>query len=161
MDLYHYTECGLDNVWLEDGFEVESFGSYGTGVAVHDEKGLWEVLGRGIVGQDSHMVGQEMKFLRTQLNWTQADLGKRLSYNDGQVVAQWEKLKHKAIPINADVFIRAAYREHIGEKPMVTRVSSRLIEIMNVMEEGYCRVLAEGPMGQWMPKEAPAIMALA
>ena len=160
MRLYHYTECGLDNVWLDGGFEVQKFGSYGTAVAVHDENGLHQVLGRDIVGQDSHLVGQELRFLRTQLDWTQTDLGKRLGYNDGQMVAKWEKAKHRAVPVSADVFIRAAYRERLGEKPMVTRVSARLIEIMGVVAEGCRRVLAEGPMGQWTTKEAPPAMAL-
>ncbi len=161
MSRYHYTECGLDNVWLDSGFEVERFGEYGTAVAVHDEKGLQRLLAREIVGQDSHLVGQELRFLRTQLDWTQTELGKRLGYGDGQMVAKWEKARHKAIPVHADVIVRAAYREEFGEKPMVTRVSQRLAEIVGVVAEGCRRIFAAGPMGQWTTQEGPPRMALA
>jgi hypothetical protein len=39
-DMHHYTECGLDNVWLLNGFERRDFGGCGSAVAVHDKKGL-------------------------------------------------------------------------------------------------------------------------
>nr|WP_294527020.1 helix-turn-helix transcriptional regulator [uncultured Rhodopila sp.] len=160
METYHYTECGLDNVWIKGGFEKRTFGAYGTAVAVRDEKGLWQTLGRSIVRQDRRMEGQELKFLRTLLDWTQSDLGKRLGYTDGQIVAKWEKARHDPVPVNADTFVRAAYREQIGEQPMVTRVSARLVEIMNVVVERCQRVLERGPLGQWTPKEFPSEMDL-
>ncbi|WP_158933222.1 helix-turn-helix transcriptional regulator [Acidisphaera sp. S103] len=161
MKAYHYTECGLDDVWLTGGFEEKTFGEYGTAVAVHDEKGLWKVLARNIVRQDRRMVGQELKFLRTLLDWTQTDLGKRLGYNDGQTVAKWEKARHDAVPLNADTFVRATYCENLGERPMVTRVNSRLLEILDVAARQCRRVLEEGPMGQWTAKEAPSEMEFA
>jgi DNA-binding transcriptional regulator YiaG len=160
MEAYHYTECGLDNVWIVSGYDRKTFGAYGAAVAVHDENGLWRSLGRSIVQQDRRMEGQELKFLRTLLDWTQTDLGKRLGYNDGQIVAKWEKARHTPVPVNADTFVRAAYREKIGEQPMVTRVSTRLLEIMNVVAGQCRRIFEEGPMGQWTQKEAPSEMAL-
>ena len=161
VELYNYTECGLDNVWLKNGFKHETFGEYGIAVAVHDEKNLWQVIGRSIAHQDSRMDGQELRFLRTLLDWTQTDLGRRLGYNDGQIVAKWEKARHEAVPVFADVFVRIAYRERIGEQAMLTRVSTRLLEIMNDVAGRSRRVLEENPMGQWYPKEAPAEMDFA
>ena len=162
MELYHYTECGLDNVWLEGGFERQDFGGYGSAVAVHDENGLWKVIGRGIVRQDRRMMGQELRFLRTQMGWTQTELGKRLGYGDGQIVAKWEKACRSPVPVIADTFVRAAYTELSGdERPMITRVNARLLEISNIVSQIGRRVLAEEPGGPWVPKEAPAEMAFA
>jgi putative transcriptional regulator len=161
MEGYHYTECGLDNVWLVNGFRRETFGKYGPAVAVDDEKTLWNVIGRSIANQDSRMVGQELKFLRTLLDWTQTVLGKHLGYKDAQMVAKCEKARHTAIPVQVDTFIRAAYREKIGEHPKVTRVSTRLQEIIiNKLVTKHTRLLEEGPMGQWVPKDVPEQMEL-
>lgn len=63
------------------------------------------------------------------------------------------------MPVNADTFVRAAYREFIGEQPMVTRVNARLLEIMNVVSGQFRRIFDEGPMGQWTAQEAPSEMA--
>jgi len=41
--MYHYTLCGLDNVWLENGYQVRET-SYGQGISVHDVEGLHEVI---------------------------------------------------------------------------------------------------------------------
>lgn len=161
MGDYHYTECGLDNVWLANGFEQQDFGEYGVAVAVHDEKGLWTVLGRSIALQDSRMVGQELRFLRTVLGWTQSDLGARLGYKDGQIVAKWEKAKHEVVPMNADTFVRAAFRESIGEAPMVVRVNTRLLEVGDALASSGRRVLTEERPGHWAPTVAPAEMEFA
>jgi transcriptional regulator with XRE-family HTH domain len=161
MDGYHYTECGLDNVWLENGFERRDFGGYGSAVAVHDEKGLWTVLGRSIAHQDSRMVGQELRFLRTVLGWTQAELGARLGYKDGQIVAKWEKASHGIVPMNADTFVRAAFRESIGEAASVTLVNTRLMEVGEAPYRDGRRVLSEDSSGHWAPTEAPAEMEFA
>lgn len=34
--MYHYTQCGLDNVWLENGYKVKKT-AYGQAVAVRSE----------------------------------------------------------------------------------------------------------------------------
>jgi transcriptional regulator with XRE-family HTH domain len=64
------------------------------------------------------MVGQELKFLRSLLDWTQTTLGKHMGYKDAQMVAKWEKARHTPIPVQVDTFVRAAYREKIGEHPV-------------------------------------------
>jgi hypothetical protein len=159
---YHYTESGLDNVWLApSGVKRRTFGEYGEAIAIHDEEALWNLIGRSIANQDSRIVGQELKFLRTLLDWTQTNLGKRLGYIDGQIVAKWEKARHTPVPVAADTFIRAAYREKIGERPMVTKISNRLQEIIEIkmLVIKHDRYLEEGPMGEWMPKHLPAEMS--
>jgi putative transcriptional regulator len=161
MEGYHYTECGLDNVWLLNGVRRETFGKYGPAIAVDDENTLWNVIGRTIANQDSRMVGQELKFLRTLLDWTQTTLGKHMGYKDAQMVAKWEKARHTPIPVQVDTFVRAAYREKIGEQPKVTQVSTRLQEIVTTkFVTKHVRLLEEDPMGQWVPRDVPKAMEL-
>jgi hypothetical protein len=160
MEPYHYTECGLDNVWLVNGVTRKKFGKRGYAVMVHDQKGLWASIARDIVHQDSRIVGQEFRFLRSMLDLTQTDLGKRLGYTDGQRVASWEKARHRPVPVIADAFIRASYREHIGENAFLTRISTRLQEIGDMVATKK-RLLEEGPMGDWKSKSPPKEMAFA
>ena len=163
--MHHYTESGLDHVWLRNGFVVQDFGAYGRAVAVADERALWRVLGRAIARQDRRMTGQELRFLRSVLDWTQTDLGVRLGYADHQMVARWERNRHAAVPLHADVLLRACYLESLGEAPMVGRVSHRLAELATVPasapEAKPRRVLVEHRGDRWVAEEAPAEMELA
>ena len=129
MRRYHYIESGLDSLWLLNGFKLETFGSYGEAVGVQNEQALWRLLGRNIARQDRRMNGQELRFLRALLDWSQVGLGERLGYADHQMVAKWEKARHDPIPIQADTFVRACYLESIKEKPMIARISRRLAEL--------------------------------
>ena len=151
MEPYHYTECGLDNVWIANGFSRKKFGAHDCAVMVHDQKGLWDVIARQIIDQDSRIVGQQLRFLRSMLDWTQTELGKRLGYNDGQRVAAWEKAAHKPVPVIADAFVRGVYREKIGEAPELTALSKRLQEIGDMVSAPRL-VLEEGPAGGWTLK---------
>ena len=163
--MHHYTESGLDHVWLRDGFVAQDFGAYGRAVAVEDERVLWRVLGRAIARQDRRMTGQELRFLRSVLDWTQTDLGARLGYADHQMVARWERNRHAVVPLHADVVLRACYLESLGEPPMVARVSHRLAELAIIPGTGTGaeprRVLVERRGGTWVAEEAPAEMELA
>ena len=159
MGHFHYTESGLDNVWLTNGFDTETFGEYGSAVAVRQEKDLWRVLALGIVSQDTRMTGQELRFLRTLLDWTQTNLGRHLGYGDGQTVAKWEKARHDAVPVIADTFVRTAYRESIGEPAMVVKTSGRLLELSTTPAASYQRVLEVSPSGEWRQTAAPVEMA--
>lgn len=67
-DRYHYTECGLDNVYLLNGFEyVET--PRGSGAMIKNWKGLHGAIGR-------HLVREKKKILLARnsnsyaTNWT-------------------------------------------------------------------------------------------
>jgi transcriptional regulator with XRE-family HTH domain len=160
MKPYHYTECGLDNVWLVNGVTRSRFGAHGEAAMVDDPEGLWASIAGIIVHQDSRIVGQELRFLRSLLDWTQTELGRRLGYKDGQMVARWEKMKHLPVPVIADTFVRVVYREKIGESAALTRISTRLQEIGDTVSD-LKLLLEEGPMGDWKPRAGTREMKLA
>jgi putative transcriptional regulator len=108
--LYHYTECGLRNVWLANGYRVEKT-PYGNAVAFENVDGLHKMIGKFVCTYRARMSGPEFRFMRHELDLSQAALAKLLG-NDAQSIALWEKSKVKA-PAWADRLLRALYREHI------------------------------------------------
>lgn len=65
-DLYHYTESGLDTVWLRHGVTwIES--THGQAYAIADLDGLHKALGRALVRKRGSLTGREVRFLRTEM----------------------------------------------------------------------------------------------
>lgn len=86
---FRYLACGLDNVYLTSGYERrERAGQWMT--AVEDAEGLHAAIARFLVLRRKQLSGQEVRFLRKQLNLSQAELGKLLGVSD-QSVARYEK----------------------------------------------------------------------
>jgi putative transcriptional regulator len=63
---YHYTESGLDNVWLLDGVEHHET-PYGPATSIRDIDELHRAIGISIT-KSERMTGAEFRFLRTELD---------------------------------------------------------------------------------------------
>ena len=107
--MYHYTESGLRNVWLANGYRTHAT-DYGRGVSFDDLEGLHREIGRWLCAWRPRLTGAEFRFLRHELDLSQAALAGLLG-NDAQSVALWEKGKVR-VPAWADRLMRALYREH-------------------------------------------------
>mgnify|MGYP001791564013 CR=1 FL=1 len=103
MDHYHYVESGLDNV-LIFGLrpEVDDAGEITITIPAIEE--LHRVISEGIVKRESAMSGKELKFLRTEMGLTQAELG-ALVHRDRQAVMAWER-GPQSLDKNAEAIIR-------------------------------------------------------
>lgn len=107
--MYHYTDGGLRNVWLANGYKVLKT-AHGEAVAIHDIEGLTDTLCKTFVQKPRPLSRTEFRYIRTSgLLLSQAALGAALGV-DAQTVARWEKDKH--IPKMADKMIRLIYLEH-------------------------------------------------
>jgi putative transcriptional regulator len=125
-DRYHYSECGLDNVYLLNGFEyVET--PRGRGVAIKDREGLHLAIGRLLVRERKILTGKEFRFLRHELDMTQ-QLVANLSRVDVQTVARWEKGKTE-IPGSAQGMIRVLYEEKTGGNREIAQLLLELAEL--------------------------------
>src|ERR1700728_1704127 len=90
-DRYHYTECGLDNIYLVNGFEyVET--PRGTGATIKNIDGLHHAIGEMLVEEKKALSGKEFRFLRHEVNLTQQDLAAIVGVNV-QTIARFEKRK--------------------------------------------------------------------
>lgn len=113
MAAYHYRECGLDNVMIDgvvpcrddDGDEV---------VTIPNVTGLHHTIAVAIVHHKAGMSGKELRFLRTEMGMTQAELAK-VVHHDTQSVGRWERSECPIEP-NAEALIRLLAVERLGLK---------------------------------------------
>ncbi|MBM4226906.1 MAG: hypothetical protein FJ164_04040 [Gammaproteobacteria bacterium] len=114
--MYHYTDGGLRNVWLRNGFEIHDT-DYGKAVAFVDGDGLIRAICLALACKASRLTGGEFRYLRASgLLMTQPALGKLLGV-DGQTVARWEKSGR--VPRWAEKLVRLLYVAHAdGDEPI-------------------------------------------
>jgi DNA-binding transcriptional regulator YiaG len=118
--MHHYTLCGLDNVWLANGYEwVET--NYGRALRVHKVEELHRAIGRALIAQP-RLSGREFRWVRVALDLSQAALGDMFGVTD-QAVAKWEK--GRGAPKLADRALRALYREHLDGNANLTKIFAR------------------------------------
>lgn len=99
---YHYTACGLDNVWLANGYQIKTT-RHGQAVAVHDLDGLHKLLAATLVDKPGRLTGKEFRFLRTQLGLSQEALGSMLDFSEN-AVSLWER--KDTVPAACDQWLR-------------------------------------------------------
>ena len=109
---HHYTESGLDNVWLETGVERHET-SYGPGISIRDLDGLNTAIANWIVARKSYWTGSEIRFLRKRMELSRKSLADLLGYSDRQV-RRWEAGKAE-IPAPASRLLRLLVREWEGK----------------------------------------------
>ena len=121
--MLRYTGCGLRNVWLQNGYTVKQT-PHGKAVAIQDVDGLHRVLAL-MITRKPRMSGAEFRFLRKELDLSQAALAQMFGY-DAQTIALWEKNKVR-VPRLADRMLRLIYREHaegnVKIREMIDRVN--------------------------------------
>lgn len=120
--MHHYLECGLPDVWLVNGYQPLST-PYGDGVAVENVEALHRAIAMHLVQRAEPLTGAEFRFLRIELDLSQARLAAYFG-NDAQSVALWEK--RGKIPAWADRFLRAIYRERIEGAAHIEEIVARL-----------------------------------
>lgn len=121
---HHYIESGLDNVVLLDGYQLTET-PYGPGLSIHKVDALHEAIGRSLIHQARTLDGAALRFLRIEMDLTQARLAILLGAEE-QTLRRWEKARTKAIPGPADRMLRALYGEHLGEDGNIRRMVERL-----------------------------------
>jgi DNA-binding transcriptional regulator YiaG len=99
---FHYTACGLDNVWLANGFVVKST-RYGNAVSVKDVDGLHKLIAETLIDKPGRLTGKEFRFLRTQLDLSQEALGVHMDFSEN-AVSLWER--KDAVPAACDQWVR-------------------------------------------------------
>jgi DNA-binding transcriptional regulator YiaG len=144
----HYTECGLDDVYLLSGYtRVKT--PYGTGISVKDADELHKAIGCNLATEKKVLNAKELRFLRKHMELTQSDLGRFLGLSSQQV-ARWEKGVSE-ISGPADLLVRALFLEHIGGKLNLQELANALEEPDSPMVERAC---FERTQGEWRLRKA-------
>ncbi|WP_175649497.1 helix-turn-helix domain-containing protein [Pseudomonas sp. Marseille-P9899] len=105
--MYEYTGCGLDGIYLKNGYKSVS-NAYGDGVVIENLEGLHRAIAGDILCQKTPMSGHQLRFLRKEQDLVQEELAALLRV-DVQTVANWEKKGVEAVPGPADIAVRAYY----------------------------------------------------
>lgn len=109
--MYQYSSCGLENVFLKNGYTIKET-PYGPAVAIDDIEGLHRAIALDILRQRTPLTGQQFRFLRKEQDLTQAELAAILGVTE-QTVAAWEKQKKDPVQMMADISMRAYYLAHL------------------------------------------------
>ncbi len=102
-ELYRYKACGLDDVYLLNGYELVETG-YGKGVQIENIQALHKAIALYLVRMQKPLKAKEFRFLRKQLDLTQKELGALMKV-DAQTVARYEKAESE-IPGPTDFLLR-------------------------------------------------------
>lgn len=125
--MYHYKECGLSEVYLIDGFNVEEDDDYGELISIASVHDLHKTIGLYLINEKPELNGEEIRFLRKELNLSQKNLAGLLGVNESSV-RNWEADRGN-MGKPADRFLRALYKEHAhggGElKEMIEKLNTQ------------------------------------
>lgn len=132
-NMYHYTECGLDNIWLANGYEFVDLPS-GKHLKIVDIEGLHRAIGRILTDSKKDLTGKDIRFLRQEMLLSQANLAKLFDVTE-QTIHRWETDKSE-IPKPAESLIRLLYREHIKDDAgtNIRRKLERLADLENAVD---------------------------
>lgn len=144
--MYHYTEIGLQNVWLANGYNVRKT-PYGNAVSIEDADGLHRAIGRRLACK-SHLTGAEFRFLRKELDLSQRRAAELLGSTE-QTVALWERTGK--IPKTADRMFRAIYLETIDGNVKLKEMIERIAGLDRKAEE---KMVFQDTDEGWFPKAA-------
>lgn len=134
---YRYTECGLDNIYLANGFTFVDRPA-GRELRITNIEGLHEAIGKMLITNKKDLSGKEIRFLRKEMLMSQPVLAKLLGVAE-QTVLRWEKGKAE-IPKPAETLIRLLYREYIKDRAKgASGIQSKLKDLADLEDaiDGY------------------------
>jgi DNA-binding transcriptional regulator YiaG len=140
--VYHYAESGLNNVWLQNGFNsVDTL--YGKGVTIDNVAGLHRAIALRLLKTKPHWSGAEFRFIRKELDMSQKTLAGWFG-NDVQSIARWEK--RGRVPKMADRLLRMLYRESTDGNEKIMDLIQRFNEMD---QQQHQKMLFTGVSGKW------------
>ena len=127
---YRYTECGLESVLIhgivphidDEGDEV---------ITIPHINALHKVIAAALVQRPGLLTGKEIRFLRTEIGMTQAELA-QLVHKEALSVGRWER-GEVLIDANAETLLRlmVAQRLDLNASTSVEAVSRLSVQTAN------------------------------
>ena len=143
--MYHYTDGGLRNVWLANGYEIKQT-PYGEGVSFHNLDGLTTSICIALTKKAGVLTGIEFRYIRSAgMLLSQPALGKLMGI-DGQSVARWEKTGK--VPKWADKLFRLLYLAQAQGNEPISAAVDRVKTVERLIKQ---RIVVKESRGQWKP----------
>lgn len=141
--MYHYTDGGLRNVWLANGYEIKNT-PYGEAVVIHDLDGLTCIICRELTRKHGLLTGAELRYVRSAgMLMSQPALGKMMGI-DGQSIARWEK--SGKVPRWADKLVRLVYAAHADGNEPIRRAVERINTVERLVKQ---KIVMQAARGKW------------
>lgn len=148
---YLYRACGIDGVYLHDGFSIVDDG-YGESVVIENADELHKVIGLTVAQERSHLSAREVKFLREQMGKTQTELANEIGVS-AQMIARYEKEDQTDITGPADRMLRALYVTHLFPDQQGD-IMRRIIGLYKEDESGVQSLVFSHADKHWTEKRA-------
>lgn len=129
----HYTMSGLDFVYLRNGYRRHDT-DYGTGTSIARADDLDRAIALHIILSQVRLRGQEVRFLRGLLDYSQTELANQLGVKR-ITVARWEGAAKTPIPGPADRIVRLIACDRLFEPGVLIAVMEMLLEITDTQRE--------------------------
>ena len=130
---FHYTACGLENVWLANGYKVKAT-RHGSAVAVNDVEGLHKLLTQTLIEKSSRLSGKEFRFLRTQLGLSQEALAALLDFSEN-AVSLWER--KDTVPAACDQWLRMSVLAKLAGNTKLSDAIARTQAVHKLIYQKY------------------------
>lgn len=143
--MYHYKECGLPNVWLENGYKVKQT-PYGEAVSVVDADGLLKMLAEKVACKTGRLTGRELWFIRSVLCLSQKNMARLLGTTE-QSLSLWER--QGRMPKASEAIARMLALEHLGGNPTIAELIERINTVERMVNQ---RLVAKERRNAWTSK---------
>ncbi|HEV7229119.1 helix-turn-helix domain-containing protein [Brevundimonas sp.] len=121
---YRYTECGLDNVFLRDLPVCKDMAGEET-ISIPYINQLHQVIRLGLALKETGLDPKELRFLRSELGMTQAELADIL-HKDAQTVGRWER-GETPIDSGLETLVRLMTLESLGQDASVKEIAGKSV----------------------------------
>lgn len=142
--MFHYISCGLDFIWLKNGFSTTQT-DYGEATSIHDLKGLHKAIGLYLVNNVAKFTGAEIRFLRKELDLAQVDLANVLKVSEA-TVRNWEN-DRAGISGPADGLLRVLYEQNVNGNKEINEILERISKLNRDIHQS--RILLEETNQGW------------
>ena len=151
-DLFHYTQSGLDDIWLANGYHEEET-DYGSGFRIDNAAQLHHAIATSIVNDKRPLRGQEVRFLRVAMNLSQESLAKAIGV-DRATVLRWERAREKPLSVMQDIVVRTTYASRADGDEFLIQVIKELQDADEAKHGDEYRAVFEAGNRGWRLQKA-------
>ena len=144
--MYHYTDCGLPNVYLRDGFIVRDIDGE-EAVAIRNLEKLHKAIGLDIVHKAPALTDEEIRFLRKEMELTQSSLANIIGVSEDSIRG-WENNRGN-VSAPADKLLRGLYSEHVNGDGHLSDLLNEIGRLNREIAEHQRMMNFEEANGDW------------
>lgn len=143
--MYHYTESGLNNVWLKNGYSTTQT-PYGKALSIQNADGLHQLLAIDLTKKAGRLTGKEFRFLRVMLSLSQQSFATMMGLTE-QAASLWERTGK--VPVAADTTIRMLVLERFNGDGKISQVIERINTVERLVHQ---QIIVTERNHQWRSK---------